>query len=537
MPNKRLIPVNHSHFKGTINPDEDTLIEIPRGLHEQPIVIARTGLQEKSISIQRSIRNVDVEGNKYREAEDRSKIKIVQDGNDESFQPKFHSSARSHSNLENSRNFDENVTLSSRYDEMQKAKKELEESGFFNATNPPPSSSFSPNSTNNVSNSSCCFVDFKELFTKSQHSTSSTPCDKSVQFKSSTLPVDLVARKFTSKSDTSSNNSSLSLFKEDNSASRSSSRKNVFNNTPSFRSGGSLTSSRKDLASCRFPSASSSETFEDMERKAIIPASTQSSKDPICVNKVCSTESHSGRKKSSKCGTCSSRTQSIMNESILSQSKSRRTDKKSHSGLEEDECRSAGNLLEDKDRLNKFYKRRSNEIDEIYIDQLKRQFEEAKRKLEDALMLASMSLKQLGDNKRRLSKASSRYAPICDSVPELDISFVPFSGKSPSCALDAPVSSHSNRTSVILGQDRASESRFSAAQRLPTSKTRAVNSKITQTSLDYWPIEQDHFKPGGSKCLACCEPQRSSSMKSVKVARCNISDSESFLDNHSALLS
>lgn len=80
--------------KGTINPDEDTLIEIPRGLHAQPIVIARTGLQEKSISIQRSVRNVNVEGNKYREAEDRSKIKIVQDGNDESFQPKFHSSAR-----------------------------------------------------------------------------------------------------------------------------------------------------------------------------------------------------------------------------------------------------------------------------------------------------------------------------------------------------------------------------------------------------------------------------------------------------------
>lgn len=173
------------------------------------------------------------------------------------------------------------------------------------------------------------------------------------------------------------------------------------------------------------------------------------------------------------------------------------------------------------------HRRRGNDIDDIYIDQLKRQFEEAKRKLEDALMLASMSIKQLSDNKRRLSKASARSSAICDSVPELDISFVPFPGKPPSC-VDTPasitlISGHSNRT-------------FAPTHDKPISKTRAVNAKITQTSLDYWPMEQDNFKPGSSKCLACYEPQRSNSVKSVKGARCNISDSESFLDNHSPFL-
>lgn len=84
----------------------------------------------------------------------------------------------------------------------------------------------------------------------------------------------------------------------------------------------------------------------------------------------------------------------------------------------------------------------STDLDEIYIEQLKRQFEEAKRKLEEAVMLASMSLKRLTSNSRSYSamchpkcsgaEICAKAHSICDTVPERDLSFVPsISGKLP----------------------------------------------------------------------------------------------------------
>lgn len=73
----------------------------------------------------------------------------------------------------------------------------------------------------------------------------------------------------------------------------------------------------------------------------------------------------------------------------------------------------------------------STDLDEIYIEQLKRQFEEAKRKLEEAVMLASISLKRLTSNSRSYSaEICAKAHSICDTVPERDLSFVPsISGK------------------------------------------------------------------------------------------------------------
>lgn len=84
------------------------------------------------------------------------------------------------------------------------------------------------------------------------------------------------------------------------------------------------------------------------------------------------------------------------------------------------------------------------------MEQLKRQFDEAKRKLEDAVQLASITLKQLESKKcpvtRIESRSSSRAASICDSVPERDVSFIPSSTSSKhKCR-----ASVSGKTSIIL---------------------------------------------------------------------------------------
>lgn len=63
--------------KGTVDPNEDTLIEIPVEMQELPIVVAKKpGSGQSIVSLERYSKNVDARGNKYSMSEDRSSIKI-----------------------------------------------------------------------------------------------------------------------------------------------------------------------------------------------------------------------------------------------------------------------------------------------------------------------------------------------------------------------------------------------------------------------------------------------------------------------------
>lgn len=79
--------------KGTVDPNEDTLIEIPADMQELPIVVAKKpGSGQNIVSLEKYSKNVELGGNKYSMSEDRSSIRIKE--NDKTYSPRHSSSFR-----------------------------------------------------------------------------------------------------------------------------------------------------------------------------------------------------------------------------------------------------------------------------------------------------------------------------------------------------------------------------------------------------------------------------------------------------------
>ncbi|XP_050310731.1 uncharacterized protein LOC126746485 isoform X2 [Anthonomus grandis grandis] len=300
-----------------------------------------------------------------------------------------------------------NPELRRKYQEMEKARKELEESAFLAATNSQPSTSVIPGTCGAT-----------ETFTpkRSSLSTSRASCEKSPS-KSVTVCSDRKLQQTCS--------SGFSKEEVLSSTHRNDQNNSICSDVPpkakKVRRTKDQASSMSDLTIPRSREVNTKEdkdgffflhkpciTCSDELEKGDVPLMEEKNTSAMCLNKLCL---DTGKQRRMVSTTCTSIEPPLNKKSPC---------KECDQQLPDEEIYREDLSDSRKKRLKEFYKCSQVDIDYVYISQLKRQFDEAKRKLEDAVMLASISLKQLaGRNYECPSKRAT--SSICDSVPERDI--------------------------------------------------------------------------------------------------------------------